>query len=146
MSTNTWALIHAERQNLISDLQELTPDQWNTPSLCDAWTVHQMLGHIVALTKQTPPKFFAKFIAAGFKFDRFAAKDVARETTGTPQETLAEFVTHVEDTTSPPGPLDSWVGEIVVHSADNRRPLGITYAPPVATSGRVAEFYANSNL
>ena len=146
MSGNTWALIHTERQNLIIDVENLTADQWNTPSLCDSWNVHQMLGHVVALTKQTPPKFFGKFAAAGFKFDRFAARDVARESSGTPEQTLAEFITHVEDTTAPPGPLDSWIGEIVVHSADIRRPLGISYTPPVTTSRRVADFYKNSNL
>jgi uncharacterized protein (TIGR03083 family) len=146
MSSNTWALIHAERQNLIIDLADLGPAQWNTRSLCDAWNVHQMLGHLVALTKQTPPKFFGKFAAAGFKFDRFAARDVARETAGTPEQTLAEFIKHVEDTTAPPGPLDSWIGEVVVHSADIRRPLGIDYAPPAATSRKVADFYTRSNL
>jgi len=146
MSTNTWALIHTERQNLIIDLEHLTPDQWETPSLCDAWTVHQTLGHLVAQTKLTPPKFFGRFAGAGFKFDRFAARDVARESTGTPQQTLAEFIRHVEDTTAPPGPLDSWVGEVVVHSADIRRPLGIDYAPPAGTSIRAANFYVNSNL
>ena len=146
MSGNTWALIHTERQNLIIDMENLTADQWNTPSLCDSWNVHQMLGHVVALTKQTPPKFFGKFAAAGFKFDRFAARDVARESSGTPEQTLAEFITHVEDTTAPPGPLDSWIGEIVVHSADIRRPLGIAYTPPATTSRRVADFYKNSNL
>ena len=146
MSIDTWALIHKERQNLIIDVENLTPEQWKTQSLCDAWNVHEVLGHLVALTKQTPPKFYGKFVAAGFKFDRFAAKDVARESSGTPEQTLAEFVKHVKDTNAPPGPLDSWIGEIVVHSADIRRPLGIDYAPPVATSKKVADFYANSNL
>ena len=144
MSAETWALIHTERQNLISDLEKLTPEQWRTPSLCDAWNVHQMLGHLVALTKQTPPKFFGKFIAAWFNFDRLVARDVAKESAGTPQETLAEFTRHVEDTTAPPGPVDSWIGEVVVHSADIRRPLGIPYAPPVTTSRQVADFYKNS--
>jgi hypothetical protein len=51
----------------------------------------------------------------------------------------------VEDTTAPPGPVDSWIGE-VVHSADIRRPLGIPYAPPVTTSRQVADFYKGSNL
>ena len=146
MSADTWALIHTERQNLIIDLEKLTPEQWRTPSLCDAWNVHQMLGHLVALTKQTPPKFFGKFIAAGFNFDRLVARDVAKESAGTPQDTLAEFTRHVEDTTAPPEPVDSWIGEVVVHSADIRRPLGIPYAPPVTTSRQVADFYKNSNL
>ena len=60
MSTSTWDLIHAERHQLINDLQPLTAEQWQTRSLCPDWNMQQMLAHVVALTKQTPPKFFGK--------------------------------------------------------------------------------------
>ena len=146
MTTTTWDLIHAERQHLINDLQSVTEEQWQTPSLCPDWTVHQALGHIVALTKQTPPKFFGKFLASGFRFDKMVAKDVARESAGTPAQTLAELTAHAYATVAPPGPVDSWIGEIVVHGADVRRPLGIVYSPSVTTTRRVADFYKNSNL
>ena len=146
MSNSTWDLIHAERRQLIDDLQPLTAEQWQTQSLCPDWNVQQMLAHVVALTKQTPPKFFGKFVASGFQFNKMAAKDVARESSGTPAQTLAELTAHVDDTSAPPGPVDSWIGEMVVHGADIRRPLGIAYSPPTATTRQVADFYKNSNL
>ncbi len=146
MSNSTWDLIHAERRQLIRDLQPLTDDQWQVTSLCPDWTVHMVLGHVVALTKQTPPKFFARYAASGFRFNSMAAKDVARESAGTPEQTLAELAAHVDDTTAPPGPVDSWLGEMVVHGADIRRPLGIDYSPPVAVTRQAADFYKNSNL
>jgi len=146
MTTSTWDLIHAERRQLIDDLQPLTPEQWRTQSLCPEWNVQQMLAHVVALTKQTPPKFVGKFAASGFRFDKMVSKDVARESSGTPEQTLAELAAHVDDTSAPPGPVDSWIGEIVVHGADIRRPLGIAYSPPTATTRQVADFYKNSNL
>jgi uncharacterized protein (TIGR03083 family) len=146
MLSNTWSLIHDERYRLIEDLQTLTAEQWRTASLCPGWDVQEALAHLVALTKQTPPKFFGKFIASGFQFDKMVAKDVARESSGTAAQTLAELSAHAGDTTAPPGPVDSWIGEIVVHGADIRRPLGIDYSPPVATTRQVADFYKNSNL
>lgn len=146
MSDSTWDLIHAERQQLIEDVKPLTAEQWRTASLCPEWSVHQALGHVVALTKQTPPKFFGKFVASGFRFNTMVARDITRESSGTPAQTLADFAAHVGDTTAPPGPVDSWIGEIVVHGADIRRPLGISYTPPVATTREVADFYKNSNL
>jgi uncharacterized protein (TIGR03083 family) len=146
MTSPTWNLINAERRQLIEDLAALTPDQWSTRSLCPEWTVHQMLGHVVALTKQTPPKFLLKFIRSGFAFNTMVASDAARESAGTPQQTLDELAKHVDDTTSPPGPLDSWIGELVVHGADIRRPLGLSYTPPVNTTMQVADFYKSSNL
>jgi uncharacterized protein (TIGR03083 family) len=146
MPSSTWDLIHAERRQLIEDLEGLPAEQWSTPSLCPDWTVHQMLGHLVALTKQTPPRFFAKLAKSGFSFDTMVAKDAAKESSGSPQQTLEELTHHLNDTTSPPGPVDSWIGEMVVHGADIRRPLGLTYTPPVTTSVQVADFYKNSNL
>ncbi len=146
MTTSTWDLIHDERRRLIEDLQPVTVEQWGTTSLCPGWTVHQALGHLVALSKQTPPKFIGKFTASGFRFNVMVDRDIARNTAGGPQQTLAEFAAHVDDTTAPPGPVDSWIGEMVVHGQDIRRPLGITYDPPVNTVRQVADFYKNSNL
>lgn len=146
MSNSTWDLIHAERRQLVADLEHLTDDQWHTESLCPSWNVHRVVGHVLALTKQTPPAFLRKFVASGFRFDSMVAKDAARQSAGTPGQTLAELAAHVDDTSAPPGPVDSWIGEIVVHGADIRRPLGIAYTPPVATTWQVADFYKNSNL
>ena len=47
---------------------------------------------------------------------------------------------------SPPGPVDSWLGETLVHAKDIRRPLGIAHAYPVDALSRVAGFYRGSNL
>ena len=58
----------------------------------------------------------------------------------------ADLHEHLDDTNAPPGPVDSWLGEVVVHGADIRRPLGIAYAPPIATLIQVADFYKNSDL
>lgn len=33
-----------------------------------------------------------------------------------------------------------------MHGADIRRPLGVSYSPPLATTVQVADFYKNSNL
>ena len=142
----TWDLIHAERHQLVHDLQSLTDQQWRTASLCPGWDVQQVLAHLVALAKQTPPKFFGKFVASGFRFDVMVDRDIARQSSGAGAQTLAELAAHVGDSSAPPGPVDSWIGEVVVHGADIRRPLGIGYRPPVATTRQVADFYKNSNL
>src|SRR6478609_6917458 len=81
-----------------------------------------------------------------FNFTRFNARNVADSTRADPADTLADFRAHLTDRTSPPGPKDTWIGEIVIHGADIRRPLGIGHQPPTATVLRVAEFYKGSNL
>ena len=129
MPSETWELIHAERRQLVEDLDLLSAEQWSTPSLCPGWSVHQMLGHVLALTKQTLPKFLVKIIKSGFSFDAMVAKDSANESAGSPQHTLAELNRHLDDTTSPPGPVKSWLGEIVVHGAISAGPSGCPTPP-----------------
>ena len=145
-TTNPWPLIHAEREALAADLATLTDDQWATRSLCADWTVRDVLGHMIATAKMTPPAFFAGLTGAGFRFNAMNAKNVAREATPSPGDGLAEFRRHLKDTTHPPGPTEAMLGEAVIHSADIRRPLGMSREYPVEALTRVADFFKGSNL
>ena len=145
MSDSIWPVVHTERQALIDDVAGLTDEQWQTPSLCTEWTVHDVLAHLLATAQMTPPKFIAKFAAAGFNFDKFAAREVTKEGAGGPAATLAAFRAAKDRSTSPPGPKDTWLGEVFVHSEDIRRPLGIKHSYPVPDVVRTIRFYSNSN-
>jgi uncharacterized protein (TIGR03083 family) len=145
-SNSPWPLIHTEREALIDDLGTLTDDQWATQSLCDEWTVRDVLGHMIATAKMTPPRFFARMAAAGFRFNNMTARGVAAEATANPADGLANFRSHLKDTTAPPGPVEAMLGEAVIHSADIRTPLGIPHEYPEETLRRVADFYKGSNL
>jgi uncharacterized protein (TIGR03083 family) len=125
-TSSPWPLIHAEREALAADIAALTEAQWATQSLCANWTVRDVLGHMIATAKMTPPKFFASFAAAGFRFNTMTAKGVAAEATANPGDGVASFRSHLEDTTHPPGPVEAMLGETVIHSAVIRHPLGIT--------------------
>jgi len=145
-STSPWPIIHAEREALIADLGTLTGEQWATRSLCANWTVRDVLGHMIATAKMTPPKFFVSMAAVGFRFNNMTARGVAREATANPADGLANFRSHVNDTTAPPGPVEAMLGEAVIHSADIRTPLGIAHEYPEEALNRVADFYKASNL
>lgn len=141
-----WPVIHQERAALASDLDGLTADQWNTPSLCPGWSVQDVLAHMVATAKMTPPKFFAGLIGAGFKFHDLSNKNIASERGDSPQATLASFREVVNYTKHPPGPTDSWLGEVIVHANDIRKPLGIAHEYSIDAMVQVADFYKGSNL
>ena len=143
--TDNWPTIHAERASLADDLANLTKEQWATPSLCDGWTVHDVLAHQVSSATLTPPSFLAKFIAAGFNFGKFAQKAVDQIGKDGPAATLAAFRTHMASTKSPPGPKDTWLGETLVHSEDIRRPLGIAHDYPIAAVVKALDFFKGSN-
>ena len=146
MADSPWPTIHAVRKALADDLAGLNDEQWKTPSLASGWSVHDMLGHIVATAKMSPPRFFGHFIGSGFNFDKMANKDIKAETSGGPGTTLAEFNAHLNDTSAPPGPIDAMLGEAMIHSEDIRRPLGIKHEYPLDATVRCLDFFKKSNL
>jgi uncharacterized protein (TIGR03083 family) len=145
MADSIWPTIHAERQSLADELAGLSPEQWSTPTPCTEWDVHDVLAHLLSAAKMTPPKFLANFAAAGFNFDKFAGRQVAREGRGGPAATLAAFRAAQQRTTAPPGPKETWLGEAFVHGEDIRRPLGIKHEYPLPEVARTIAFYARSN-
>jgi uncharacterized protein (TIGR03083 family) len=146
MARDVWATVHAERGALASDLEGLDDAGWATTSLCTKWSVRDVLAHMTATAKITAGAFFPKLLAAGLSLSRMQAADIARERGGSPADALARFTAQVTSSKHPPGPVDSWLGEVIVHSEDIRRPLGLRHAPPSDALERVADFYKRSNL
>lgn len=145
MTENIWPTIHTERQSLAADVASLSDRNWSTRSLCDGWTVHDVLAHLTSLALMTPPTFVVRFAGAGFNFDRYAQREVAREGAGGPAATLAAFRAAQDRDSAPPGPKETWLGEAFVHGEDIRRPLGIAHDYPVRLVTRAVAFYAKSN-
>ncbi len=145
-TTDIWPTVHAERKALAADLRSLSGDDWDKPSLCDDWTVRDVLAHMTSAAKLTPPAFFGRMIGSGFSFDKVQAKGVAAQRGGSPADTLANFESVVTSVKHPPGPNQTWLGEVIVHSEDIRRALGIQHTYPTDAVVTVADFYKNSNL
>jgi len=143
--TDMWSTVAAERGALAADLADLSDQQWETPSLCDGWTVREVLAHQTGTASMNPPKFLARFAGAGFNFPKFADREIQRHLGDSPQATLAEFRDKQHSTSAPPGPKLSWLGEVIVHSEDIRRPLGISHDYPAAAVRQVLDYYKNSN-
>lgn len=143
---DVWSTVHAERKALAADLEPLTDEQWQTPSLYGGWTVRDVLAHMTATAKISGPTFFGKIVGSGFSLKRMQEKDIAREKGGAPAETLAHFREVIDSSKHPPGPNDTWLGEVLVHAEDVRRPLGTRHDYPTDAAVQVADFYKGSNL
>ena len=123
--TDVWELVHQERRALIDDLAGLSDEQWESPSLCGGWTVHDVAAHLVDNARTTRLGIVLAMVRARFDFDRQNEAGIAREKGATPAETLDRLRAVVGRRTTPPAPLDSRLVEEVVHGEDVRRPLGI---------------------
>lgn len=143
--TDLWTLVAAERGALADDLARLTPEQWAHQSLCSGWTVRDVVAHLTAAASTGPGAFFGQFARAGFNFDTYANAGLSRRLGAGADATLAGFRAVQGSKTSPPGPKPTWLGEVIVHAEDIRRPLGIghTYDPEAVRA--VAAFYRGSN-
>jgi uncharacterized protein (TIGR03083 family) len=141
-----WDAIHHERAALARDVADLNDEQWQTRSLCGDWTVQQVLGHMTAAAVTNPAKWLVRFSATGFRFNTLIGNDIATQIAGGPAQTLDRFRAIENSNGHPPGPIDSWLGETIVHAEDIRRPLGITHDYPVDALTRLADFYTGSNL
>jgi uncharacterized protein (TIGR03083 family) len=146
MADTPWPVIHAERAALADDLAGLAPERWTTPSLCTGWTVHEVLAHMTATATMTPLGFLARMARAGFRFETMARRNIDAQTEGGPEATLARFRQALDRSGGPPGPVDSWLGETLVHAEDIRRPLGIAHTYPPDALARTAAFYRGSNM
>lgn len=141
-----WAAAHVERAALADDLAGLTDEQWVVPSLCEGWRVEDVVAHMTASASIGRARWFASVLGARFDFDLHNQRRLIEHRGVTPAETLARFRGVINSTVSAPGPAAAWLGEVVVHSEDIRRPLGISRTVPIETVTTVAEFYASRNL
>jgi len=145
-ATDTWELIHAERANLAADLSQLTEQQWSTQSLCDLFTVREVLAHMTAGASLGPVRWMTGVIRCRFDFDRHNAMRLAEHLGATPAETLDRFRQVITSTTKAPVPVLAMLGESVVHGEDIRRPLGIRRDHPIETLTALAEYYHGSDM
>ena len=63
-----------------------------------------------------------------------------------PAKTLQQFRRIVTSSTAPSGHVEAWLGEVVMHAQDIRRPLGIEGTPPIDRVTAVADFFARRDF
>jgi uncharacterized protein (TIGR03083 family) len=119
-----WTDVHQERQALLELLETLTPEQWDTPSLCAEWRVRDVVGHMVSETQMTFTQAAWGFMTSGFRINRYIAKDAQQRGTAPTAELLEDFRGVVLARTHLPGLKSlSMLEDIVIHQLDIRRPL-----------------------
>ena len=145
MASSPWPSIAYERLALAEELADVHGSAWEHESLCAGWSHHVVLGHLVATAKLTPARFAVGMATSFGRFGAFSDKAARKEARKHPSELLGELKDLAVSQDAPPGPADSWLGEVVVHGSDIRLPLGVQHEFPVETVVRVADFYAGSN-
>lgn len=115
----------AERLAVVDRLKSATTEEWNHPSLCEGWSVHDVVAHLATMFLVSMPALLWNVVTAGSidrALDRLAHR-IAASHTG--PDLLAILKSNAENTVRAPlvppvGPM----ADVVVHSADIRWALG----------------------
>jgi uncharacterized protein (TIGR03083 family) len=117
-------MIEAEQADFATMLRELTPEQWAVPSLCQGWTVHDVVLHVTWHIHTTDAGRVIQALKARNSDARLHAAAKARPT----DELIDRLVAPA--TLSGPRNMRDQLDELVIHQQDVRRPLGIHRTVP----------------
>jgi uncharacterized protein (TIGR03083 family) len=141
-----WALAHVERAALAEDLSGLSKEEWRHGSLCGKWDVEEVVAHLTAAASLNQWKWLRSMLGARFRPDVHNQRRLVEHRGSTPAETLDRFRAVIKSTTAPSAHVPAYLGEVVVHAQDIRRPLGLTRTPSVDALTTVAAFFARRNF
>jgi uncharacterized protein (TIGR03083 family) len=140
-------MIKAERTATVDSIAALPAADWDRPSLCDGWTVRDVVAHMIDSETVTPPTFFLRFARSGFRFPVMSRRNIAAIRAGRTDPELLELLgSRTGARTAPPGPVLTWLGEAIVHGEDVSRAVGGYHDHPEEHLVAVADFYKTSNL
>lgn len=129
-----FAQIAEERRALGAALRDLTPEQEATPSLCGAWTVHEVIAHLVVPLVSTRLDLARAALASRGSFDGFNQALVRRQAPRPLHDLLDDLERHAAHRFTPPG-MDSQapLTDLKVHGLDITVPLGLILGRPPDT-------------
>ena len=127
-----WPITIDARRSLLATFEDLGEDQWKVPTLCEGWTVRDLLAHLILATRPPARRYVAAIARARGSFDGANHVLATVEARRPVVELLNDYHTIVEHRFSPPGwPQSAPLSDILLHSLDVRIPLGLeTERPP----------------
>lgn len=135
--------IAAERRALADLLSGLTEGQRSTPSLCSAWTVQEVVGHLIVPLEVSGPRFGLAIVRALGAFDK-ANVCLARQQAQRPFDEMID-VLRLKATKrfTPPGMgPEAPLTDLLVHGLDIRWPLDLAYDIPADRMRTSLQFVA----
>ena len=133
-----WRTIDDERASLADLLDELSPQEWEAPSLCAGWRVRDVAAHLTLAQTRTWPALRA-LVAARGDVNRMI-RDTALQQARLPVDHYAPLLRAMVGTrATAPGVshLDPLI-DVLVHGQDITRPLGRYRAMPPEAAAAAA--------
>ncbi|HKY15670.1 MAG TPA: maleylpyruvate isomerase family mycothiol-dependent enzyme [Microthrixaceae bacterium] len=144
--TEIWAMTEAERLELADLVEELDDAQLDSPSLCAAWRIRDVVGHVIWTAQATVLGGIGPFLSAGLRPHVMIEREAFRFSDGSGPELASRLRDLADSRQLPPGlkPV-GYLADIVVHHQDVRRPLGRPRQVPSERLKPVLDHYLGSN-
>jgi len=128
---DTWAGLADERRAIADLLESLTPEQWQVPTLCSAWNVHEMAAHLTVPCTFTQAEVVRTLIQARGDTGRFGLLMTERRFGKSPAELVGVLRERAGVRRAPPivGRLGPY-SDTLIHHQDILIPLGMTDQRP----------------
>jgi uncharacterized protein (TIGR03083 family) len=141
-----WSAVRAETLDLGDRLADLNNEQWDSPSLCPAWRIRDVMAHLTAGAEGAfgIRAVFGGLLRHGFDYNRWIAVDGQRRGRQEPTVILQAFRTTAEYAAPSAGKPITALTHVLVHGQDICRPLGIQRDLDEAHLVPVANFVASS--
>ncbi|WP_306363976.1 maleylpyruvate isomerase family mycothiol-dependent enzyme [Nocardia sp. CC227C] len=140
--------VREERLSLADYLDGLTAADWSRDSLCDGWTVHDVLAHVTLSNRDTWRRVLTDIIRARGDWNRMTADQARRYAARrTPAELVAELRAGADLHRPAPGAsqLDPLV-DTIIHGQDIARPLARPRPVPTAPGVTALDHVLNSRF
>jgi uncharacterized protein (TIGR03083 family) len=140
-SADTMQMARAEREEFAALLEGLTPQQWDSPTLCEQWRVREVVAHVIGYDPLTRAQLIRRMAEGLVTRGGANAVGVAEYAGKSPVE-LTELVRRY---TVPQGLTSGFGGRIaltdgMIHQQDIRRPLGIPRTIPAESLRTALDF------
>jgi uncharacterized protein (TIGR03083 family) len=131
MAIIAWEMVRAERIELADLLDTLTPEQWDAPSLCSGWRVRDVTAHLVEGATMTKAQMLGAAVRYGFRINTMLDREARRLGASPTDELEGALRVAAGNQNLAPGAKPVHVAtDVLIHTQDIRRPLGLPRAIP----------------
>lgn len=119
-------LVTADYLALADLVDGLSPERWDTPSLCEGWRVREVVAHMTMPARYGQEEFMAELRDCGFDFTKLSNRIASRDA----ELSSAELVGNLRDETlhqwtpPPDGGHQGALNHVVIHGLDITVALG----------------------
>ncbi len=128
--TEPWKIAGDARRDFADMIEGLDESQLAASTFCEGWNAKQVAGHLVSFVELSLPAMMLSMAKGGFNPDKAWTANAIKFA----DQPIADIARKLRDHAEKPSPIKSFPAEltitdVVIHTQDVRRPLGLDGAP-----------------